>query len=74
MKSNTKSKLSQVSFAVLLCFSALSENAIAEEEVLPEYTFLDAIKAGKSLSSIRPRYEHVDQTGFGQAPLLTHQR
>lgn len=64
MKSNTKSKLSQVSFAVLLCFSALSENAIAEEEVLPEYTFIDAIKTGKNMTSFRLRYEFVDQDGL----------
>lgn len=64
MKSNTKSKLSQASFAVLMGISAFAMPALAEEEVLPEYTFLDAIKTGKSLSSIRPRYEHIDQTGF----------
>lgn len=64
MKSNTKFKASQVTIAVLLGLSAMTAPAMAEEEVLAEYTFLDAIKAGKSLSSIRPRYEHVDQTGF----------
>jgi hypothetical protein len=64
MKSNTKCKLSQVSFAVLLSFAAISGNAIAEEEVLPEYTFMDAIKTGKNMTSFRLRYEHVDQGGL----------
>ncbi|HWT28775.1 MAG TPA: alginate export family protein, partial [Methylophilaceae bacterium] len=31
------------------------------EEVMPEYTFLDSVKAGKSMTSFRLRYEYVDQ-------------
>lgn len=31
---------------------------------LQPVTFLDAIKQGKSLSSVRARFEHVNQTGF----------
>lgn len=51
--------------SVLLGFSAMAH---AEEET--EYTFLDAIKEGKNLSSIRPRYEYVNLDGFqGAAPL-----
>ncbi len=64
MKSNTKSRLSQVSFAVLMSFSAISTSAIAEEEVLPEYTFMDAIKTGKNMTNFRLRYEHVEQDGL----------
>jgi len=62
MKSNLKFNIRQVTLAVMLGFA--SNGVMAEEEVLPEYTFMDSIKTGKSLSSIRPRYEHVDQTGF----------
>ncbi|OZA04968.1 MAG: hypothetical protein B7X95_08285 [Methylophilaceae bacterium 17-44-8] len=69
MKSNTKSKLSQVSFAVFMSFAAISTSAIAEEEVLPEYTFMDAIKTGKNMTNFRLRYEHVEQDGL-QPPTL----
>jgi hypothetical protein len=62
MKNSLKLNIRQVSLAVMLAMA--SNSLMAEEEVLPEYTFLDSIKTGKSLSSIRPRYEHVEQTGF----------
>ena len=45
---------------------ALAGNAYAEEASVTaeapeaEYTFLDSIKDGKSLSSVRARYENVD--------------
>ncbi|WP_047532530.1 alginate export family protein [Methylotenera sp. N17] len=75
MKSNSKCKpsqvlssqalkLSPVAFAVLLGFASLSFNAMAEEEALPEYTFMDAIKTGKNMTSFRLRYEHVEQDGL----------
>jgi hypothetical protein len=57
-------KLSPVAFAVLLGFASLSFNAMAEEEALPEYTFMDAIKTGKNMTSFRLRYEHVEQDGL----------
>lgn len=62
MESKPKLSIRQVTLAVMLALS--SQMVAAEEEVLPEYTFLDAIKAGTSLSSVRARYEHVDQEGF----------
>ncbi len=62
MQSKPKLNIRQVTLAVM--FAVSCQSAMAEEEALPEYTFLDSIKTGKSLSSIRPRYEHVDQTGF----------
>jgi len=37
---------------------------MAEEEALPEYTFMDAIKTGKNMTSFRLRYEHVEQDGL----------
>ena len=52
---------------------ALAGNAYAEETVTAEapeaeYTFLDSIKDGKSLSSVRARYENVDQDNRQPAP------
>jgi hypothetical protein len=62
MKANSHPRLRQVSVAILL--AALSQQVMAEEEVIPEYTFMDAIKTGKNLTSFRLRYEHVDQDGL----------
>jgi hypothetical protein len=64
MKSNLKFNLSQVSLAVLLAFTFNMQVANAEEEVLPEYTFMDAIKTGKNMTNFRLRYEHVEQDGL----------
>lgn len=52
--------------AALLVLGGAASNLHAEEstELAEDYTLLDAIKQGKSLSSIRPRYERVDQEGF----------
>ncbi|MGZ8252088.1 MAG: alginate export family protein, partial [Methylophilaceae bacterium] len=69
MQVNMRFNLRQVYLAALLGVSAMAPVAQAEEpEVLPEYTFMDALKGGKNLSSFRLRYEHVDQDGNGQAP------
>jgi hypothetical protein len=58
-----------VTLATLLAISTLNaayaEDALTEEADV-EYTLLEAIKTGKSLSSIRARYENVDQEGFQQ--------
>ena len=62
MNANSHPRLRQVSVAILL--AALSMQAMAEEEVLPEYTFMDAIKTGKNMTSFRLRYENVDQDGL----------
>jgi hypothetical protein len=48
---------------VLFSFVLSSQAVQAEEEVLPEYTFMDAIKTGKNMTSFRLRYEHVEQDG-----------
>jgi hypothetical protein len=64
MKSNLKFNMSQVSLAVLLAFTFNMQVANAEEEVLPEYTFMDAIKTGKNMTNFRLRYEHVEQDGL----------
>jgi Alginate export len=69
--------IKSITAATLFALSALqvvyAEEVVEAEE---EYTFLESIKTGKSLSSIRARYEHVDQTGFqGQVgiPLVATQ-
>jgi hypothetical protein len=62
MKANSYQRLRQVSLAVLM--AAMSMQVVAEEEVLPEYTFMDAIKTGKNMTSFRLRYEFVDQEGL----------
>lgn len=62
MKHKPISKIRQA--LLLIMYFSFSPDLMANEETLSEYTFLDSIKSGKSLSSVRPRYEHVDQTGF----------
>lgn len=62
MNANSHPRLRQVSVAILL--AALSLQAMAEEEVVPEYTFMDAIKTGKNMTSFRLRYENVQQDGL----------
>lgn len=51
--------LLQQSLACLLATGA-SLSALAENPS-PEYTFMDAIKAGTNMTNFRLRYEHVDQ-------------
>jgi hypothetical protein len=60
VKSNPTHQMRQVLTGVLL---AGLIGAAQAEEALPEYTFLDAVKAGKNMTSFRLRYEHVDQEG-----------
>ncbi|HZV97931.1 MAG TPA: alginate export family protein [Methylophilaceae bacterium] len=38
---------------------------------MPEYTFLDSVKAGKPMTNFRLRYESVDQDAFQPAPNAT---
>lgn len=61
--------IKSITLATLFAISALNvayAEDVVKEEAEEEYTFLEAIKTGKSLSSIRARYEHVDQDGFQQ--------
>ncbi|MDP8566938.1 alginate export family protein [Methylophilus aquaticus] len=62
MNAKPHHRLRQVSVAGLL--AVLSSAAMAEEEMLPEYTFMDAIKTGKNMTSFRLRYENVQQDGL----------
>jgi hypothetical protein len=67
MITNSTFNLRKVSCAVAMTFAFASQAVIAEEEVVPEYTFMDAVKEGKNLTSFRLRYENVDQDGLGPA-------
>ncbi len=67
MKYQMKFKLSQVSVAVMLACGLAQQSVMAEEEILPEYTFIDAVKTGKNMTSFRWRYEHVEQDGLQPA-------
>jgi hypothetical protein len=66
MKSNKHYQLRQIVSSLILVSVAAS--AFAEEALLPEYTLLDAIKAGKPMTNFRLRYETVDQDSFQPAP------
>ena len=56
-------KFNVITLNLYLAFAGVVTNVQAEEavETEGEYTFMQAIKDGKSLSSIRPRYENVDE-------------
>ena len=63
-----ETKLKLIAVATTLALSAFTQVIHAEEaEVTDEYTFMDAIKTGKNLTSFRLRYENVDQDGLGPA-------
>jgi hypothetical protein len=64
VKSNTSTTARQVLMGALIAASVSTAYA---EEAAPEYTFLDAIKGGKNLTSFRLRYENVSQDGFQPA-------
>ena len=63
MTFTTKLKLSSLALATLLTLT--SQASYADDE---EYTFFKSIQDGKSLSSVRLRYETVDQDLFQPAP------
>lgn len=52
-----------ISILAISCFSSIAH----ADELIEDYTLLDAIKQGKPLSSLRLRYENVDQEGFESA-------
>ena len=67
MQSNSSFTLRQASICVLLALGSAQTSIAMAEETLPEYTFMDAIKTGKNLTSFRLRYENVNQDGLGPA-------
>lgn len=73
MTRNTLFKLGKISGAIALTMSMSApllyiESAHAEDDD-SEYTFMDAIKTGKNMTSFRLRYEEVQQDGL-QPPRL----
>jgi len=69
VKSNTSLIMRQVVAGLLI--ASAGTLAHAEEAPLPEYTFLDSVKAGKPMTNFRLRYESVDQDAFQPAPNAT---
>ena len=67
MQSNSSFTLRQASICVLLALGSAQASIAMAEETLPEYTFMDAVKTGKNLTSFRLRYENVNQDGLGPA-------
>jgi hypothetical protein len=71
MMKKTKLNLKPTLYAALIALSGVAFSATAEESssaevsaVEDEYTFMDAVKEGKNLTSFRLRYEHVEQDGL----------
>ncbi|MBL8506007.1 MAG: alginate export family protein [Methylobacillus glycogenes] len=67
MQSNSSFSLRQACCRTLMLLALGTAYSAQAEEVLPEYTFMDAVKTGKNLSSLRLRYEHVEQDGNSPA-------
>jgi hypothetical protein len=67
MKSNRKNKLKLIALCTTLAVASMAQIAHAEEAATDEYTFMDAVKSGKNLTSFRLRYENVDQDGLQPA-------
>ncbi len=67
MQSNSSFSLRQACWRTLMLLALGTAYSAQAEEVLPEYTFMDAVKTGKNLSSLRLRYEHVEQDGNSPA-------
>ena len=71
MKSNASFKLNIIMACVTMAITGMAQSAYAEEEPMPEYTFLESIKDGKPMTNFRLRYESVDQEAFQPAPNAT---
>ena len=71
---NSKLKYKLITLNICLALTSFTANALAEETTAAaaqdEYTFMDAVKEGKNLTSFRLRYETVDQDGFQPGNLL----
>ena len=71
---NGKLKYKLITLNICLALASFTTNVLAEETAPAtaddEYTFMDAVKEGKNLTSFRLRYETVDQDGFQPGNLL----
>ena len=63
MQNNSSFRLRQACCRTLLLLALGATSSTQAEEALAEYTFMDAVKTGKNLSSLRLRYENVQQDG-----------
>lgn len=63
MQNNSSFRLRQACCRTLLLLALGATSSAQAEEALAEYTFMDALKTGKNLSSLRLRYENVQQDG-----------
>ncbi len=72
MKLNTSFKLNLIMACTTVALASMAQIAHAEDEAISEYSLIDSIKQGKSLTSFRLRYENVNQDG--NAPGLTPAR
>lgn len=63
MQHNSRDMLHQACYGGLLWLAFTAISPTQAEEAAPEYTFMDAVRAGKNLTSFRLRYEHVEQDG-----------
>ena len=75
MKKTNLLNINLITLNLCIAFAGFAAQVKAEEpaaiEVEDEYTFMSAIKDGKSLSSVRARYESIDQDNLQPAPNAT---
>lgn len=64
MKTNTIFKLNLMMAYTTLALTGFTQSALADDAPEAEYTFMDAVKEGKNLTSFRLRYENVSQDGL----------
>jgi hypothetical protein len=64
MKTSTTFTLNIFTACMTLALASMATTVYAEEETIPEYTFLESIKDGKHLTNFRLRYEFIDQDSY----------
>lgn len=75
MKTSTTFTLNVLTTCMTLALASMATNVYAEEEAIPEYTFLESIKDGKHLTNFRLRYEFIDQDSYqGTTPTALKQK
>ncbi|MCB5191100.1 alginate export family protein [Methylobacillus arboreus] len=61
MQSNSRFTMRQACYGSLLGLAISAAAPAHAEDAAPDYTLIEAINAGKNMSNLRLRYEHVDQ-------------
>ncbi len=64
MKTSTTFTLNVLTACMTMALATMATSVFAEEEAIPEYTFLESIKDGKNMTNLRLRYEFIDQDSF----------